>query len=49
MKKTITFFTILLLVVNIQAQEDIILLTYENTQDINFFSSIKTALKLKNI
>ena len=41
MKKTIAFLTILLSIINISAQEDISLLTYANTQDINFFNSIK--------
>jgi hypothetical protein len=47
MKKTIIFFTILFSVVNIQAQEGIDLLTYENTQNINFFSSIKNGTQIK--
>lgn len=47
MKKTITFFTILLSIINFSAQDDISLLTYANTQDINFFSSIKSGAQVK--
>jgi len=47
MKKTITFLTVLLLSVNIYAQENIDLLTYANTQDINFFNSIKNGTQVK--
>jgi len=47
MKKTITFLIVLLSSVNIYAQENIDLLTYANTQDINFFSSIKNGAKVK--
>ncbi|WP_426482688.1 hypothetical protein [Chryseobacterium sp. R2ACT005] len=47
MKKTIAFFTILLSVINIQAQENIDLLTYENTQDIKFFNTIKSGTQVK--
>lgn len=47
MKKTITFLTILLSVININAQEDISLLTYSNTQDINFFNTIKSGSTVK--
>ncbi|MGM8360487.1 hypothetical protein ACSV4D_01075 [Flavobacterium sp. ARAG 55.4] len=47
MKKTITFFTIFLSIITMYAQEDINLLTYENTQDINFFSSIKSGSQVK--
>ena len=47
MKKTITLLTILLAVINISAQEGIALLTYANTQDINFFSSIKNGAEVK--
>lgn len=41
MKKLITSFTILLSVILIQAQDQIDVLTYEKTQDINYFSSVK--------
>lgn len=47
MKKTITFLTILLSIIKISAQEDITLLTYENTQDINYFNTIKNGSKVK--
>lgn len=47
MKKTITFLTIFLSIINICAQDDINLLTYDNTQDINFFSSIKNGAQVK--
>lgn len=47
MKKTITFFTILLSIINIHAQDDITLLTYSNTQDINFFNSVKSGAQVK--
>jgi len=47
MKKTITFLTILLSIIRINAQEDINLLTYTNTQDINFFNSIKNGAQVK--
>ncbi|NDP26630.1 MAG: hypothetical protein GZ087_04265 [Flavobacterium sp.] len=47
MKKTITFLTILLSIIHINAQEDINLLTYSNTQDINFFNTIKSGATVK--
>ncbi|OWK69799.1 hypothetical protein [Pedobacter sp. AJM] len=47
MKKTITFLILLLSGINIYAQENIDLLTYENTQDINFFNSIKNGAQVK--
>ncbi|MEJ2881477.1 hypothetical protein [Pedobacter sp. GR22-6] len=47
MKKTVTLFIILLSGINIYAQENIDLLTYENSQDINFFSSIKNGAQVK--
>jgi len=47
MKKTITFLTILLSIIIINAQEDINLLTYDNTQDINFFNTIKNGAQIK--
>lgn len=47
MKKTITFLTILLSIITISAQEDINLLTYTNTQDINFFNTIKSGTQVK--
>lgn len=47
MKSTITFLTILLSIINMRAQEDITLLTYANTQDINFFNSIKNGAEVK--
>lgn len=47
MKKAITFFTILLSIINVNAQEDINLLTYDNTQDINFFNTIKNGAQVK--
>lgn len=46
MKKTITFIIIFLSTISIYAQENI-LLTYENTQDINFFNSIKNGTQVK--
>ena len=47
MKKTITLLTVLLSIINISAQESITLLTYANTQDINFFNSIKNGAEVK--
>lgn len=47
MKKTITFLTVLLLSINMYAQENLDLLTYSNTQDINFFNSIKNGTQVK--
>lgn len=47
MKKTITFLTIFLSMISISAQEDISLLTYANTQDINFFNTIKSGAQVK--
>ena len=47
MKKTITFLTILLSIIKISAQEDITTLTYENTQDINYFNTIKNGSQVK--
>ena len=47
MKKTITLLAIIFSIINIQAQEDINLLTYANTQDINFFSTIKNGAQVK--
>lgn len=47
MKKTITFLTFLLSIINLSAQEDINVLTYSNTQDINFFNSIKSGAQVK--
>ena len=47
MKTTITFFTILLSVITIRAQVDIELLTYDNTQDINYFTSVKSGALIK--
>ena len=47
MKKTITILSILLAIINIKAQEEIIQLNYENTQDINFFNSIKSGAQVK--
>lgn len=47
MKTTITFFSILLSVITVQAQENIDLLTYENTQDINFFTNVKNGTPVK--
>ena len=47
MKRTITFLTILLSIITISAQEDINLLTYANTQDINFFNSVKNGAEIK--
>lgn len=47
MKKTITTLILLLSGINIYAQENIDLLTYENTQDINFFSTIKNGAQVK--
>lgn len=47
MKTTITFLFIILSVVAVQAQESIDLLTYENTQDINFFTNVKNGTPIK--
>lgn len=47
MKKTISFFTLIFSMINICAQEDINLLTYENTQDIKFFNTISNGDKVK--
>lgn len=47
MKTTITFFTIILSVITIRAQVDIELLTYDNTQDINYFTSVKSGALIK--
>lgn len=46
-KKNVTFLTIILAIINISAQEKIDLLTYTNTQDINFFKSIKDNTPVK--
>ncbi|MBT3588771.1 MAG: hypothetical protein HN507_08990 [Flavobacteriaceae bacterium] len=44
MKKFITFFALTLLsIININAQRELDSLTYENTQDINFFKNIKNS------
>lgn len=47
MKKTIALLTILLSIINFSAQEGIPVLTYANTQDINFFNSIKSGAEVK--
>lgn len=47
MKTTITFLTILLSVLTIRAQVDIELLTYDNTEDINYFTSVKNGALIK--
>lgn len=47
MRKTITFLTFILSIININAQEDINFLTYTNTQDINFFNTIKSGAQVK--
>lgn len=47
MRKTITLLTILLSIIKISAQEDIATLTYENTQDINYFNSVKNGSQVK--
>lgn len=47
MKKTIIFFGVFLSIINVYAQDDINLLTYPNTQDINFFSSVKNGAQVK--
>lgn len=47
MKKTFAFLTLFLSMINICAQEDLNLLTYANTQDINFFRSIKDDTHVK--
>ncbi|MFN0290064.1 hypothetical protein [Pedobacter helvus] len=47
MKKTITFLTVLLVSINMYAQENLDLLTYAHTQDINFFNSIKNGTQVK--
>ena len=48
MKKTITLLTIFLSIISISAQEDEIkLLTYANTQDINFFNTVKSGTQVK--
>ena len=46
-KKTFTLLTIILAIINISAQEEINLLTYANTQNINFFKSIKDNTHVK--
>lgn len=59
MKKTITFLTFFLSIINVYAQDDVYLqndintkdevnlLTYENTQDINFFRTVKNGTLIK--
>ena len=48
MKKTITLLTIFLSIISISAQEDEIkLLTYANTQDINYFNTVKSGTQVK--
>ena len=47
MKKTITLLAIIFSSINIYAQEDIDILTYENTQDINYFSVVKNCALVK--
>ena len=48
MKKIITLTTILLFsIININAQRELDSLTYENTQDINFFKKIKNRTLIK--
>ncbi|MCA4809596.1 hypothetical protein IF128_07560 [Empedobacter stercoris] len=46
MKITITFLTFIISIVNIYAQDDINELTYANTQDINFFNSVKNGTQI---
>ena len=45
--KKITYLLILFIVTNINAQKKLDLLTYENTQDVNFFRQIKNNTKIK--
>ncbi len=47
MKKTIIFLAIILSGIAIQAQENITLLTYANTQDINFFTAVKNGTQIE--
>jgi len=48
MKKILTLFTFTLLIItSINAQKEINSLTFDNTQDINFFSKIKNNTKVK--
>ena len=47
MKKTITLFTFIFSFIFVNAQENIELLTYENTQDIKFFSTVKSGTEVK--
>ena len=47
MKKIITLISILLLTINVNAQRELDSLTYENTQDINFFRTVKNRTLIK--
>lgn len=47
MKKTFTILTILFSFIHISAQEDLDVLTYANTQDINFFNTVKNGTQVK--
>lgn len=47
MKKTFILLTIIFSIININAQEEIEILTYANTQDINFFNVIKSGAVVK--
>lgn len=46
MRITITFFAFILSFINVYAQADINELTYANTQDINFFNTVKNGAQL---
>lgn len=47
MKKTFILLSILFSIIRIHAQEEIDVLTYANTQDINFFSTISNGAQVK--
>ena len=47
MKKTFTFLVCILGISTIFAQEEIPVLTYENTQDFNYFNKIKSGSQVK--
>lgn len=47
MKTAFTFLICILSIINTYAQDEITLLTYENTQDINYFNSIKNGSQVK--
>lgn len=47
MKKTFILLSIIFSIIRIHAQEEIDVLTYANTQDINFFSTISNGAQVK--